>query len=225
MAQIIDYRGGWKLDRHKWKKLVSRSGVLNRAAKHFARQLCDDFANHKTACCWMSNDTLADHLGVDCRTVQRYIKLLKADGWIVDVKIWPYRRALQLVFAKRVKRDIEDGNKATGEAKPLSSNHDRNVAASYIEPKNNLKRDLGVPKNSTPHRCVHVSKDEENCIEGWASWVDANTEFEFDVLLPLLLTNGMYAFPSRFPSEDPTEVARYLQFFDEVIASNGRILR
>jgi hypothetical protein len=86
MAQIIDYRGSWKLDRHKWKKLVSRSDVLNRAAKHFARQLCDDFANHKTACCWMSNDTLADHFDVDCRTVQRYIKLLKADGWIVDVK-------------------------------------------------------------------------------------------------------------------------------------------
>jgi hypothetical protein len=64
--------------------------------------------------------------------VQRYIKLLKADGWIVDVKIWPYRGALQLVFPMRVKRDIEDDNKTAGEAKTLSSDYDIDVAASYI---------------------------------------------------------------------------------------------
>lgn len=225
MAQIIDYRGSWKQDRHKWKKLVSRSDVLNRAAKHFARQLCDDFANHKTACCWMSNDTLADHFGVDCRTVQRYIKLLKADGWIVDVKIKSYRRSLQLVFPKRVKGDIENDKKAAGEAKPLSSDHDKNVAASCIEPKNNLRRDPGTPKTLYSHGYVNVAENEENCIESWASWVDANTELEFDALLPLLLKKGSYAFPSRFPSDDPTKVARYIQFFDYVIASNGKFLR
>lgn len=157
MAQIVDYNGCWKLDRHKRKKLISRSDVPIRAAKLFARQPCDDFANHKTACCWMVNDTLADHFDVDGRTLQRHLKAVKAAGFINEVKIWPNRRALQLVFAKRIEGDIEGDSKDPNDAKLLSSNHGRNVVPSYIEPKKNLKRDLGVPKKSTPHRCVHVS--------------------------------------------------------------------
>ena len=172
----------------------------------------------------MSNETLAAHFAVDCRTIQRHLKALKAAGFIADVKIWPYRRALQLVFPRRVEGDNEGDNRAATAVKSLSPNHDRNVAPSYIEPKNNLKPDLGVPKNSAPHRCVHVAEHETFCIEGWDSWVCTNTDFRFHVLLPLLQKNGLYSFPSRFPSEDPADAARYIQFFGDVLASNGRIL-
>lgn len=108
--------------------------------------------------------------------------------------------------------------------KKLKSDAGRNFASSNIESKNIIRRDPAASKTITSIRYFYVEKDEGNCIAGWASWVDANTEHEFDALLPLLLKNGSYAFPSRFPSEDPNEVARYIQFFDAVMASNGKIL-
>ncbi len=58
MSEPFDYDGKWKTLRWDWKKMVARSNAISSPAKHVASQLCESFANSKSACVWAKNDTL-----------------------------------------------------------------------------------------------------------------------------------------------------------------------
>lgn len=72
----------WNRNRWAWKRAVLADRRLADRAKLLATVLVDTFAHHKTGRCNPENDTLAETLGKDVRSIRRAVAELRAAGWI-----------------------------------------------------------------------------------------------------------------------------------------------
>ncbi len=215
----IDYRGVWKARRYDWKERIGRSQSLSRGAKLLATRLCDSYANHKTACCWPSNETLALALGADVRSVQRWLKELRLQGWVSSVRIPGRRRALQLVFPKDGEHDREHDAFGDAPMTEQTSKHDRSVAA-HNEPKKNLTHSAGS-RGALSFQVINSG--EASYIEAWKDWIHQNLEHDVEQVFEFIATYGGFALPSRYPTSNAKDRERYQAFFDAAVRSNGAV--
>ena len=72
----------WNRNRWAWKRAVLADRRLADRAKLLATVLVDTFANCETGRCNPCNDTLAETLGKDVRSIRRAVAELRAAGWI-----------------------------------------------------------------------------------------------------------------------------------------------
>lgn len=204
MSEPFDYNGKWKTLRWDWKKMVARSNAISSPAKHVASQLCDSFANSKSACVWAQNDTLAKHFGVKVRTIQRHLAKLASLGFLRKVRIPGKRRTYQLVFPAGVKTGWEHDTERVQKMTSASSKHDKAVAL-YTNPRKNQSEDYGS--------YIVISEDEIASLDSWKSWIESILALEADVVLEALSSRHGFCLPCRFPSEDEGDRNRYLRFF------------
>ena len=169
MRKPIDYGSHWKSLRYKWKRDVAACRDLTQGAKYLATQICDNYANSKTACCWPKTSTLARSIGVDIRTIQRYLVELRTQGWVTEVDIAGHAGAFQLTSALP-RRLPTAGDKLVGSrAANLSPEHDNSVA-SYRKPKKEpLRRAFAS---------VVVRGSEEEVLREWSDWIERHTDYD-----------------------------------------------
>ena len=72
----------WQRNRWAWKRAVLADRRLADRAKLLATVLVDTFAHCETGRCNPSNETLAETLGKDVRSIRRAVAELRAAGWI-----------------------------------------------------------------------------------------------------------------------------------------------
>ncbi|TVS04128.1 MAG: helix-turn-helix domain-containing protein [Rhodobacteraceae bacterium] len=72
----------WNRNRWAWKRAVLADRRLADRAKLLATVLVDTFAHCETGRCNPSNETLAETLGKDVRSIRRAVAELRAAGWI-----------------------------------------------------------------------------------------------------------------------------------------------
>ena len=216
-------RASWKKARWTWKEQVNSTQGISRGAKLLGLLLCDRYANHQTARCWPSNATLADLLGVNKRTVQRYLIELRREGWVRAASMKGKRRAMELCFPP----SMLDGDKGdTGCADRvtlLSPQHDRSVAP-HIEPMKNLRSTCLSRGRASSLRYLIVGHSEANSLESWKAWVADNTCHDPAEVLNLLQRRAGFLLPSRYPDTQPENIKLYQQFFDLAANSEGRFL-
>lgn len=223
MNQPIDYRGTWKTRRYEWKRQLGRSQNLSRGAKLLATQLCDNYANHQTARCWPSNRTLADLLGVNVRTIQRYLAELKSNGWLRNVRLSKRRRAMQLVFPGGTERDILDDIPNGANMTNLPPERGNSVAP-HDEPKKNLKAKRRSGPSLGHSSYLLVNEDETLQREAWTDWMLKNLDGEINLILGYTKRGDSYCLPSRYPGDREEDRQRYLAFFSAVLSTKGRML-
>lgn len=224
MSAPIDYCGSWKTRRYAWKKQISNALSLNRGAAVLAMYLCDNYANHKTACCWPSNKTLADNLKVDVRSIQRWLRDLRIGGWVSPVNIRGHRRAIQLTFPPVRERDIEHDMQSDSDPTVQSFKHDKNVVP-YIKPKKNLNNDGCVRRQESPISYHFVSWDDEHYLSAWKQWIVEHLKASPDEVLECVKAGGGYNLPSRYPGETPMEQRKNKEFFEQAVQTEGRIFK
>lgn len=224
MTAPINYGDTWKSQRNAWKKQIGASTELSASTKVLGAHLCDGYANHKTACCWMGNDTLAKDLNVNVRSIQRGLKELQANGYAQKVRLPRRRRALQLVFPGCSEGDSEHDTSPPPRVTSRSFEHDRSVCP-YIEPKKNLRKSATGIRPIYGFRYLIIGEDDTSCIAEWKGWISAHIENDRDEIFKCLTVRGGFALPSRYPTSDPSDAYVYRQFFSEAVRSAGAMFR
>lgn len=219
----FDYGEAWKQQRYDWKRRIGTSQDLSRGAKFLAVQVCDTYANARTACCWPSNATLADLIGVDVRTIQRHLRQLFGHGWIRAVRIKGHRRAFQLVFPAGFERDSRGD--IAGHSNVTNPSHERDSrVAPYTEPKRNHRDRQSIDDIQPKISYVLVGVNERENVELWNEWISRNTRYDPTVVFPLIERGNVYLVPSRFPPGSEEDKKRSMAFMEAVFASEGKVL-
>lgn len=200
-----------------WKRQVNEDSNLSRGAKQMASCLCDSFVNKETGRCWPKNATLAKRLGVDKRTVQRYVKMLEQAGYLRRVKVRNVHRAHQICLPD-LKGDSRGDSLSPREVTLLSLKGDTAVTP-YKNQGKNIKDSSAVDRSIS---CLLISDLESGALASWKLWFENHWPGDDIELLQLLRRAGNYLLPSRFPKDEDT--ARYLAFFEWVTATNGEEL-
>ncbi len=203
--------------RFTWKRLVNEDTNLSRGAKQMASCLCDTYVKKETGRCWPKNATLAKRLGVDKRTVQRYIKMLEQAGYLRRVEVRNAHRAHQICLPD-LKGDSRGDSLSPQEVTLLSLKGDTAVTP-YKNQGKNIENTSVVVRSMS---CLLISDLETGALESWKLWFENHWPGDDVALLQLLKRAGHYMLPSRFPRDEDT--ARYLAFFNWVAATNGKEL-
>lgn len=170
---------------------------------------------------WGSNETLAKALAVDVRTVQRYIKELKATGWVEEVDIPRRRRGLKLVFPGGPEHDNEDDRGAVSPTSILSPKHDKTVVP-YNKDKEPIYNQRHSRSKNQAYPVCHIACHEKLSISEWLTWLAENASLDGYEAMKAVKQGDLYLLPSRFPSEDPAKHADYVAYFKDMIAE-GRL--
>lgn len=210
MAKPNEYNGTWKKRRYAWKKNLATKQNLTGGAKLLGTFLCDTYANSSTGCCFPSNKTLAEALGVSKRTVQRHMRELIDGNWIKLVHIEGRRRGLQLVLPVVHRGDTKGDNRHESMVTHLASQH-VSVGAPYIEPKNNLSDDPRLRERF--HSFITVHSSETQSIEAWKGWLCENVVDPPEQVLESVACREGYKLPCRFPKKTEAGSAEHREFF------------
>ena len=142
-------KGAWNKLRFEWKKQINRSSFISRSAKQMASYLCDECVNRHTGQFFHGNETLAAGMGVDVRSIQRYLSELRRLGWLERNHVAGKRRAFQLSIPSGIDIGAKRGKGGGSEMPILSSKRDKDDAPSINQVFNNNGWNLGGPPMSS----------------------------------------------------------------------------
>lgn len=226
MRKPLDYAGSWKIVRYDWKKALGKSQNLSRSARHLGIYLCDTYANHKTGCCWPSNQILSDGLRASDRSIQRWLAELRDEGFLVDVRIARRRRAMQLVFPPKRKDDGQHVKSNSDGVTIQSPEHD-NPVVPYNEPKKNLISGHGAmgQANATALKYIVVRRNEKFAKDAWSHWLSENIDTDCEKIWDFLCQDGNHLLPLRYPPDNDAEASTCRIFFRQVLATEGAMFK
>lgn len=223
MLEPISYGGSWVKLRHKWKKNLLSSDSVSKPAKLTATVICDTWANKNSACFWPSNNTIADHLGHNKRTVQRHLVQLQEAGFIQRVSMKRRRRAFQLVFPFAIQDDTQNDSCVTTRVTKSVAKGD-SADTHYKEPHRETKNERPAFKKHQNFPKIAVAETDDGLIEVWSTWIHEHTGHEPLELFERLRDGTHYLLPSRFPPTTDEDVERVVSYFAQVYHTNGYFL-
>lgn len=202
-------RDSWAVRRFEWKKAINRSHEPSRGAKQLASFLCDEFVNRNTGRCWPGNRTLAEGLGVNTRTIQRYLAELVERRWVRLVKVKGRRRTIQIQFPAADEGDNEDDNGSRANRTNLSPENDMVV----VHHKNQGKKQIRPGREPLRMGSVLVQDNEATSICSWLTWIESKTSANPAEVLGRFKRKEGYDLPGRYPAENGARDEEYARYF------------
>jgi hypothetical protein len=208
----------------KIEKVVLRGGLRQSMVEGRELPWFQGTPRRSNGLCWPSNETLAQEMKMDVRSIQRHLADLLANGWLLKVQIPRQRRGLQLAFPAEREGDKEHDSKHDTTLTELSHQHDETVTpySNSFEPSKNQSKQ---PAKSMCFSTTDIGENETGPLGEWRDWIEAETDYEVEPLFELLRKGTRFVLPSRFPRPNAADAQTARRFFDEVVASQGRNLR
>ena len=183
-----------------------------------ASHICDFCVNKNTGQFFHGNRTLADALGVNERSVQRYLAELVRLGWLLQVRVRGQRRTFQLTFPGGLPAREHDKMRSSAETN-LTSQHDKDDAPITNQVNNNTKPNI----ESRSFSVVTITDREQDSLKKWHTWISTNTEHDSEKVLQMLRKAGGYQLPARYPAEAEHKRILYMEYIEAVMTR--KILR
>lgn len=213
----------WSRLRFLWKQTINRRSDLPRSAKQFASYVCDECVNRKDGCFYHQSKTMADAMGVNVRSVQRYLAVLQRGGWLRKVKKGNRRRVFQLSMpagiepAPELSRTPENATdlsyeKSASKTK-LSRKSDKTVVP-YKNQGNNNKKEKRQEKRPA---YLELLDTEAYLLSRWQEYIETNTALDWSMLVPKLQAGTRFRLPARHPPTDEKGRKKALEFFAYVL--------
>lgn len=195
--------------RFRWKAQVRRDHNLSRGARQFAGFVVDEYVYAGKTKFFAGNEVLAEGMGVQKRSIQRYVRELIEAGWLSRVRERGRRRTLELTSPRQLEGDSKS-----------DSAHAINVTAQTREgdrvgtriKKHDMNQE-SCPPQCTVVRTITIMSRETLLLENWNAWVIDRENLDWAKLLAALWNGQGYQFPSRHPPEEDSRAKATIEYF------------